>query len=766
MVSLAAYQEKINALDSHREPAYTDPQLDFVAHLRSEGYQPPDRLHIGPPFMKFPCPLDKAGKKKGFCIYHEIPDEEHASRVIGIGVYGNYYEGLDATHKWVSRQPRDMTSAQRAGFEEKILEQQRVHDLEKQASHREASGIAKEIYEAATECFEHAYLSRKQIRAHEFVKIAKTSIENERPGDLIIPVINDKDELMSLEFIRPDGEKRFMTGGKKQGCFFRISGENDDVIYICEGYSTAASVFEATNRTTYISFDCGNLYNVASHVKAKFPKSRIVIAADDDIDKPINAGRKAAEQCASTLGIECIFPVLLRGAGKDWNDLAQSQSLFEVRKQLEYVPTAYKQEIKAIDPAFELEPPVGALRAVYDYYNMTSGQDQRGFAAQAAIACVSVFIARNFRTSQGNLSSIYLLCIGKSSTGKEHARTVIQGILKETNHYDLLGNSGFTSSAGVLSDLLEKPRHINIIDEFGRYLETARKSGDALIAGANTKMMEAFGQLAGTMAPAGYSTLNLSKDKRKDLQNRRIYCPALTLFTITVPDRFYAALDIESVRDGFLGRFLIFESDAPRSIWMPKEFVEFPEAIRDWVRAIDERIGGTQEVSSIEPNQIVIKVSGEADKIRVNYANEMLRVSEDLEKFGLSELTGKAAEIMMRVALIAALARDPNTETLTKEDAMWARDYVKYCFDRTVSIIKKSVSGSKFESDKKEALKELRKLGEKGITEAEMQKTNPFSAWKPKDCDDVIKALLKSELVATKQEGRGKKMTLVYYAIV
>lgn len=765
MVDLSQHAQKINeALQAVKNDTYTDPQLDFISYLRDLGYAPPDRLRIGAPFMKFPCPSDKGGKKKGFCIYHEIQDETHPSRVIGIGIYGNYYDGLEPK-KWVSGNYQQMSPIQRASLDSQIAEQQRQYEAEKEKSYREAALIAREIYSAArTHPMDHAYLEKKKINAYQAVKIATTSIENERPGDLIIPVINDKDELMSLQFIKPDGFKMHMTGGKKQGCFFQISGANDDIIYICEGYSTAASVFEATQCTTYISFDCGNLYNVASYLKSKFPKSRIIIAADDDVDKPKNAGRDAAEAASQTLGIECIFPVLLRGAGKDWNDLACSQSVHEVRHQLEYQAGVYKNEVTVLDDA-ELGPPPGMLRDVYNYFNLTAGQDQRGFAVQVALAVVSIFTARNFRTRpHDNLSSLYLLCIGKSSTGKEHARKTIQNILKITNHYELLGNSGYTSAAGVLSDLIEKPRHINIIDEFGRNLETAKKSGDALLAGANTKLMEAFGQLDGQMSPSGYSTLNLSKDKRKEMQNRRIFCPAITVFAMTVPSRFYGSLDVESVQDGFLGRFLIYDTDAKRSIWMPKDKPEFPEAIKDWVRRIYDRIGDAQEISSVEPNEICLKVSAAAEKIRIKYATECNKVADELEKFGLAELSGKAAEIMMRVALITALARDPLAESIEEQDAAWAYKYVKFCFDRTFKVIKSSVSSSNFESNKKDALFFLRDRGAKGITEAEMNKINPFSQWRLKDREEIVKALLQAELVATKQEERGKKMTLVYYA--
>ena len=770
MVSLSAHQDKIDSFRGSRSGVYSDPRTDFIAFLREQGYQPPDRLRVGPPFMKFPCPADTGNKKKGFCIYHEVEDRDHPSRVIGIGIYGNYYDGLEPK-KWVSRNFQALSPTQRMDLSSQIEEQNRQYELEKEKSYRDAADMARQIYEKAdgTHPLTHPYLEKKKILPFGAIRIATTSLENERPGDLIVPIVNGKDELMSLQFIKPNGFKMHMTGGKKQGCFFFIPADGekkDKIIYICEGYATAASVHEATGRTVYVSFDCGNLYNVASHVKNKYRDAKIVIAGDDDIDKEKNAGRDAATAAASGLGIECIFPVLLKGAGKDWNDLACSESVQAVKRQLEYRPEAYKKkEVNADD--FEFEPPPGMLRNVYDYFNTTCGKDQKGFAVQTALAVVSIFTARNFITKgYGNLTSLYLLCIGKTSTGKEFGRKTIQQILEVTNHENLEGNSGYTSPAGVLSDLIMKPRHINIIDEFGLYLKSAQKGGDGRIIAANVKLMEAFGQLDGKMSPAGYSTLNLPKDKRIEMQNRRIHFPAVTIFGMTVPSEFYDALDIESIRNGFLGRFLIFESTAKSSVYRSKEIQGCPEAIKDWVKKIDDRIGTSEEVAGSKPTLNWIEVSKDVKDIFEAYSQECFDVSEGLEKFGIGGILGKSAEIMLRVALIAALARDPDTDIVKKEDAEWAYKYVKFCFDRTVSVVKKSISGSPFEARKKAALEYLRNVGDKGVIESEMQNLKPFSAWAPRDLKDVIEALLKSELVATKQEQRGKKMVLVHYAVV
>jgi putative DNA primase/helicase len=97
-----------------------------------------------------------------------------------------------------------------------------------------------------------------------------------------------------------DGRKIFLTGGRKRGCYFAI-GRPADVLCVCEGYATAASIFEATEYATAVAFDAGNLEPVALALRAKFPDTRIVICADNDIHTSGNPGLTAATRAAAAV---------------------------------------------------------------------------------------------------------------------------------------------------------------------------------------------------------------------------------------------------------------------------------------------------------------------------------------------------------------------------------------------------------------------------------------------------------------------------------
>ena len=124
--------------------------------------------------------------------------------------------------------------------------------------HAEAAQQAHKRLQASFPCSErHAYLSRKGIPA-------LADIRQDRNGMLIIPVRGSSGTVQSLQYIAPDGTKRFLTGGKVQGGQFAIPGNAEKPLALCEGYATGASIHLACAWTVYVTFSAGNLPVVAA----------------------------------------------------------------------------------------------------------------------------------------------------------------------------------------------------------------------------------------------------------------------------------------------------------------------------------------------------------------------------------------------------------------------------------------------------------------------------------------------------------------------
>jgi phage/plasmid primase-like uncharacterized protein len=210
-------------------------------------------------------------------------------------------------------------------------------DAEDQERHKSAQQRAKILIEKSVPVMaDHPYLTRKRVGVLGDM-VASHS------GELLLPLRDHEGTLHSLQTITADGEKRFLPGGKVQGCFYVINHRLDCPVIICEGYATGATIFEATGWCVVAAMNSGNLKNVAELFRKAFPDKPIIIAADNDErllapdEKNRKRGVTKAKEAAETVkGLVAIpqFPDTDQ-EGTDFNDLANSVGIPAVEQCFE-----------------------------------------------------------------------------------------------------------------------------------------------------------------------------------------------------------------------------------------------------------------------------------------------------------------------------------------------------------------------------------------------------------------------------------------------
>lgn len=403
----------------------------------------------------------------------------------------------------------------------------------------------------------------------------------------------------------------------------------------------------------------------------------------------------------------------------------------------------------------------GRLQLFVDWYNMTSKQVQPQFAVQTAIALGSVVLARHWKTDQNNFSSLYLLDIAPTSSGKEHVKKTIDMVLTEAGHTDLIGPKTYSSEAGVLSALKIKPRHISITDEFARYLASTRSAGNVNKQDMQSVLMEVFGRLDGVLTGIGYSTRGMNADQIKEMVNSKVYNPAITLMGMTTPDHFYKTMSGTDVADGFLNRFLIVESDICRQIDRDTPQLEVPKRLINWIKdkavnfASDNTDGSSLEAiltindSAAEPFYKIIPFSKEAKSILKQMARDKIALMDKADSSGLSELFGRSREIAMRISLIVALSC--NHDEIKASDLEWARDYVYYYHKQMA----KKFANRLNESDDDltiaaiiKAISKFEKTSGRGMPESKISENcASFRKLKTYNREEIINRMLRDRLI-------------------
>lgn len=222
---------------------------------------------------------DKAGSRNGWYVLHSHP--------VPAGAFGSWRTGV--THTWREAGTKPLTVAEQAELRRQFVAMQQARAAEQAAVHQAARERAEKLWRMARPAHDsHPYLQRKRVRAVGVRQLRES---------LLVPLRDGAGVLHSLQFIGADGTKRFLTGGRMAGCYFAI-GRPVDALLLCEGYATAATVFEATGRACAVAFNAGNLLPVARVLRAKFPRLRIVVCADNDAATPGNPGLTKATEAA------------------------------------------------------------------------------------------------------------------------------------------------------------------------------------------------------------------------------------------------------------------------------------------------------------------------------------------------------------------------------------------------------------------------------------------------------------------------------------
>ncbi|HCM4465400.1 TPA: hypothetical protein N3I60_004736 [Salmonella enterica subsp. enterica serovar Heidelberg] len=326
------------------EPGETDPVIEFGQALEDAGF-----ILDGEPQMD--------GKKHRVSTVDDRGGQKS-------GVYVGYLDGVPAgwyqdhrihsePQKWKATGNRIDPEAQ--AHLKAVAAQRKIERDQAQA--RQYDHNAHRSQQAASLMpdanGQEQYLVNKGVKAFPGVKTDKR-------GRVVIPLQNEKDEVRTLQRISGNGFKSLKKNGQKSGSYFVVGGElkNGDPILYAEGYSTSATISEATGRPVVMTVDAGNMPTVAAKLLEKYPDSQHVFLADDDRKNTANKGKEKAEQAATITNGIAQTPIFnnqeIEKGFSDFNDLGQSRGLEVVREQVE----ATLNKVATVDKVEENTGPV------------------------------------------------------------------------------------------------------------------------------------------------------------------------------------------------------------------------------------------------------------------------------------------------------------------------------------------------------------------------------------------------------------------------
>ena len=297
-----------------------DPEQAFRDAASQHGSTLPDTLD-SKKIQRFDPATGKLKKDgSGWCRFHNDN--------LPAGAFGDFATGVN--EKWHAKLNGKLTEQERLEFHKRKETLAREAEYKKRYQQKEAAKVAATHWAEATEAPDtHAYLLDKGVRSYGL---------RLREGKLIMPLRDADNALHSYQSIDEKGNKRFLGGGLVEGLFFVIGVITPGILYIAEGYASAASVHEASGRPVIVALNCGNLLAVAKVLQAKYPEAELVFCADADswTGKP---GENKADEAARAVRGKVAVPVFaemrtIDEKPTDFNDLHQLEELEAVRRCL------------------------------------------------------------------------------------------------------------------------------------------------------------------------------------------------------------------------------------------------------------------------------------------------------------------------------------------------------------------------------------------------------------------------------------------------
>ena len=287
------------------EKRVAPPEAQLIDAMRAAGLEPPEEIHFDGKIHRFRSGTKGSpghGDKPGW--YLVFGDGIPAGR------FGCWRAGMEIT--WRADVGRKLTEFEEMAHARRINESKVLREAAQERQRQVASETVEKIWLSGVAAHpDHPYLKRKGIQTH--------GVRTTGDGRLMVPLYDQDGTLSTLQYIDEQGGKLYHPGGQTGGKFWMLGTMDEPgTLFVAEGFATAATIHEATDRPVVVSYSASNLVPVTGTLREMYGATQdLVIVADNDAS---GVGQRYAEQASAKFGARMVMPPILGDA----NDYAQA----------------------------------------------------------------------------------------------------------------------------------------------------------------------------------------------------------------------------------------------------------------------------------------------------------------------------------------------------------------------------------------------------------------------------------------------------------
>ncbi len=308
----------------------------------------------------------------------------------------------------------------------------------------------------------------------------------------------------------------------------------------------------------------------------------------------------------------------------------------------------------------------------------------------AALAFSGMVMANRVVSPTGLRSNIYALGVAESGSGKDWPRQVCKHLMARFG-FEKQSMGEPISGAGLLTSLVNADnRGLVLIDEFGMFMQAmAGRAASPHKREIAKYMMELYTSAGQVFLGPEYAN--------KDGTNPRVTIanPCLSMFPVTTPSTFYDNVSGREVIDGFMARFLVFESD--RYPIKAQAIRRSKDDVPDKITRLIEHWKG---VDTVFDNPIKIAFTPEAEALFTDYSIRMRMKAAKGGENNFSSIYSRITENALRIALVAHEDGEVGIRV-----AKWAIKTAEFCSGMLTKAVQDTIGDNEYERMFKKLLK-------------------------------------------------------------
>jgi hypothetical protein len=404
----------------------------------------------------------------------------------------------------------------------------------------------------------------------------------------------------------------------------------------------------------------------------------------------------------------------------------------------------------------DLTNPPGLVGEIVDWIEASAEYPSRELALGPALCAVATLAGRAFETPSHARTNLYIVGLAQSGFGKDHARKCIKVLMRVAGLDRLVGPARFASAPGLRQSIAASPSFMSLQDEFGGFLaklQDPRSGSD--FATIRHLLMEFFSCASSTYDGDAY----------RDGVTEKIYNPNLSIYGTSTPDDFWMTLTSSRTSDGFLPRFLLFNTcgEKPEFIEEPVQRQDVPpECLIEGVREIAEaataicgniRIGNHMGLAPAKCVELDDDAKAFDRRLRRQIDGALSIADSKLHPF-----LNRTREHALKLALTVAVGVDPSSPVITGEILRWAAGLAAYSTQTFVAEAGKRLADSDRERNFNRVLEIISEAGTEGVTEGKVaDKIRSLKSFDLRDILGVAEAAGHIVLRERRPDGRGRR---------